>query len=402
MSNAVSTTVRRWLVPAAAALAVIGGGVAIGLVTNAADPVRAPRSAQELLVGLQTAEVDGLQGTVTLRADLGLPMPVPSLGSAAIGSLASGTHTLRVWYADPGQARIALIGRDSETDLITNGQEVWLWSSTEQSAVHAPLPEGGLAGLLGGGMFGDALPGAARASLPTDAPMLPGLTGLDPDMVARMVLTVLEQFETDVTTDNTATVAGRDAYELTIAPRDPRSLIKAIVIAIDAETDLPLRLAVLARDGGAPAFEVAFTELSLTRPDPAQFEFNPPPGTTVIEADEIDLSGALPIPDMLPAPELPGLDESTAPRFALVGSGWTTVLAVRIPDHGPDAGAEEHGLPDLLALLPPVSGDWGSGRVLKTRLFSVLVTDDGRVLAGAVGPDVLYAAAADPAAKLES
>jgi hypothetical protein len=47
----------------------------------------------------------------------------------------------------------------------------------------------------------------------------------------------------------------------------------------------------------------------------------------------------------------------------------------------------------LLALLPRKSGDWGSGSLLSTRLVNVLVTDDGRVLVGAVKPDVLYEAA---------
>src|SRR5690606_32718187 len=151
---------RRWLVPASAALAVVGGGVAIGVVTNAADSALPPRSAEELLVDLQTAHVDGLQGTVTFRADLGLPpLPVPSLGSADLGSLASGTHTLRVWYAHPGQARIALLGRDSETDIITNGTDLWIWSSRERTALHAQLPESGIAGLLGA-LFG-ARPDAA-------------------------------------------------------------------------------------------------------------------------------------------------------------------------------------------------------------------------------------------------
>ena len=48
----------------------------------------------------------------------------------------------------------------------------------------------------------------------------------------------------------------------------------------------------------------------------------------------------------------------------------------------------------MLGSLPQVSGDWGSGRLLTSALFTVLVTDDGRVLGGAVGPDALYAAAA--------
>jgi hypothetical protein len=40
-----------------------------------------------------------------------------------------------------------------------------------------------------------------------------------------------------------------------------------------------------------------------------------------------------------------------------------------------------------------VNGSWGSGRLLRSSLFSVLLTDDGRVLAGLVAPEKLYAAA---------
>jgi len=54
----------------------------------------------------------------------------------------------------------------------------------------------------------------------------------------------------------------------------------------------------------------------------------------------------------------------------------------------------------VLASLPTVKGSWGSGKLLSGTLFSVLLTDDGRLLIGAVGPDQLYQAAADPAARL--
>jgi hypothetical protein len=57
-------------------------------------------------------------------------------------------------------------------------------------------------------------------------------------------------------------------------------------------------------------------------------------------------------------------------------------------------------LQGIVKQLPAVSGSWGSGHVLSGKLFSVLLTDDGRVLVGAVDPSALYQAAADPAAKL--
>jgi hypothetical protein len=45
----------------------------------------------------------------------------------------------------------------------------------------------------------------------------------------------------------------------------------------------------------------------------------------------------------------------------------------------------------LLLATTPVRGSWGSGRLLQTTLYSVLVTSKGQILAGAVSPSVLYA-----------
>jgi hypothetical protein len=45
----------------------------------------------------------------------------------------------------------------------------------------------------------------------------------------------------------------------------------------------------------------------------------------------------------------------------------------------------------LLKAMTPVHGSWGSGRLLQTRLLTVLITSKGQVLAGAVTPALLYA-----------
>jgi len=385
MSMTMSPAVRRWLVPASAALAVIGGGVAIGLITNAADPALPTRSAEELLVDLQTAQVDGLSGTVVARADLGLPpLPTGAPGSAELSALLSGTHTLHVQYASPGQARLRLMGQNSETDIITNGDELWVWSSKDNTATHATLPAGGLLG----GMLGGGLPGAPSADPSSPDGML-GSLGLDPEQLARMVTTFLGPY-TDITTGQT-TVAGRDAYELVLAPKDQASLIDKITFVVDGTEHIPLRFSVHVRGSDAPAIEIGFTEVSFDRPDASQFEFNPPPGATVIEADESHRPGAA---EPSTAPEQhESPDRDGPPPFELFGEGWATVLAVDLGGL-PTGDEAEDGPAAMLALLPKVSGDWGSGTLLSSRLFSVLLTDDGRLFAGAVGPQSLYEAAA--------
>jgi hypothetical protein len=70
------------------------------------------------------------------------------------------------------------------------------------------------------------------------------------------------------------------------------------------------------------------------------------------------------------------------------GTGWTTVFAVR-----PLRSAVKLSASPLLKALPRVAGSWGQGRLFDSALVTVLVTDDGRVFAGAVAPSALYAAA---------
>ena len=364
MSVLSSRPVLRWLIPATAAAAVIGGGAAVATVAGAADPALPERSAAQLLVDLQTARLDGLSGTVVQRADLGLP-PIANLAGLAGGdnllSLASGQHTLRVWYAGPDKTRVSLVGNDAQTDVIRDGEDAWFWNSRSKEATHAKLGSG------------DQHP-----TPPTGFPATP-------QEAADLALKAIEP-STQVTVSRTVQVAGRDAYELSLSPRDTASLIGQISVAIDAEEHVPLRVRVFPPGSDdTPAFEAAFTMVSFDRPDDAQFTFNPPPGTKINEAD------ADAIKDHAQARHEP---PASAERPQVVGSGWTSVVVAKLDK---PAGASAEGAPDVTALLgqlPAVSGSWGSGHLLTTRLATVLVTDDGRIIAGLVTPEKLYEVAA--------
>ncbi|MFB9239914.1 outer membrane lipoprotein carrier protein LolA [Plantactinospora siamensis] len=377
----------RWIVPAAATAVVLGGGAAIGTFAASADPALPPRTAAQLLVDLQTARLDGLSGTVVQRADLGLPS-LPNLGAgqgeADLATLASGTHTLRVWYAGEERQRVALLGTLGETDMIHNGADVWVWASQRNEAVHRTLSE------------------ADRADHESLATGLPST----PQQAAEQALAAVDP-TTEVTVGRTARIAGRDAYELVLGPRDKSSLVGQVRVAIDAKQHVPLRLRVFAKSAQQPVFEVAFTQVDFTRPDAQQFVFNPPAGTKVVTKNAAPEAGAAGKPD--------ARAEAAASRARTVGKGWTTVLVARMdggakPAAGKDAagkdaagkdraGKDGAGTPGadagnqlgaLLNGLPKVSGDWGSGRLFTSKLVTALLTDDGRVLVGAVTPDRLY------------
>ena len=99
-------------------------------------------------------------------------------------------------------------------------------------------------------------------------------------------------------------------------------------------------------------------------------------------------------------PALAKVHGKLAGQVRSFGTGW---LAVRAFPAGGLLGPAVHaanGPPGqglaglLLKAMTPVHGSWGSGRLLSTKLVSVLLTSKGEVLIGAVTPSVLYADAA--------
>ncbi|HWF82780.1 MAG TPA: hypothetical protein VN695_19560 [Streptosporangiaceae bacterium] len=96
---------------------------------------------------------------------------------------------------------------------------------------------------------------------------------------------------------------------------------------------------------------------------------------------------------VLPAgASLPGL--SPSPAKHTLTAGQTPSSLPILPAGAAPAGQVSALARILLNSAAPVRGTWGSGRLLRTNLFSVLITNSGKILIGAVTPDVLYADAA--------
>lgn len=367
----------RWAIPAVALVAVIGAaGAGKVLVANASAGLP-ERSPQQLLMDVAQARVNSLSGTIVQKSDLGLPK-LPEFAGTDLNALVTGTHTAKVWYDGPQHVRLSVQGAGvEEKDAIRNGSDVWLYDSAKKSATHRSLP-------------------ADAAKKPSAAPSVLPSTG--PSSLSGGVAQLFTQLapSTNIDTDGTAKVAGRKAYELVITPKQDDTRVEQIRVAIDGDKHIPLRVQIFAHGSSGPAFEAGFTSVSFAKPDASEFRFNPPAGTTVTEAKpgSLDHSGVAPEQRH---PQRHG-EKGDQPR--IVGTGWTSVVVATGVDTTVPAGttAEQKKASataaKFLDSLPKVHGSWGSGRLVDTKLFSVLITDDGRVLAGAVSPAQLYRAAA--------
>ena len=378
----------RWAVPAGVTALVLGGAV-LGPALSASAEVELPdRSPAQLLTDLQSADVDAFAGTVTYRAELGLPTLPDGMGgehSTGLASLLSGSHDLRVW-ASGDKARVALHGELGEADVVTDGTGVWTWSSDERTATHLVLPEHDAADLEA---HVGPLPGGPTGGLPP----------MTPEQVSDLVLTALEP-TTTLSAGAHGTVAGRPAYELVLTPADAGSLVGSVRISVDAAERVPTRVEVYAAGATDPALAVGFTDLTFAAPDDSVFTFTPPPGATLEEHTLDGSAGGLPAPDDLRALVPDGTDgpaQDAPANGTVVGDGWTAVAVGRVPAV---TGRADGDLGAFVSALPRVRGEWGSGRLLESALFSALLTDDGRLLVGAVDGDRLEAVAGDPAAAL--
>ena len=270
----------------------------------------------------------------------------------------------------PHHFRLAAPQSLSESDVIRDGSTAWLWQSTLNQVTKFTLP---------------AHSAASQPAVPKQP--------LTPQQAAQQVLAAVGP-TTTVSVASNVTVAGQAAYGLVLAPKDARSLVGQIQIDIDGSNGVPLRLQVFARGASSPAFQVGYTDIHFVTPASADLSFTPPPGAKVTQVNMAS-----------------GDRRSTGSAssgVSTIGSGWLTVLKLPssalvpgAPTPGSSAGPGGHGsvgdsagvLRALLASATPVHGAWGSGRLLRTSLVSVLMTDQGSTYVGAVEPSVLYAAA---------
>ncbi|MEJ2578111.1 MAG: hypothetical protein P8Z68_03330 [Kineosporiaceae bacterium] len=334
--------------------------------------------------------------------------------------------TLRMWVDGPDRIRIQVLDLVDETDLVRSGSELWFYSARESLVGHGslPVPTGHRS------PAGQSTGPQAMSPWPLPIPV--------PQLLAP-VLVQLAGPSTALTEGTPVRVAGRPARTLVITPRTSGTLIDRVVVATDADTGFPLRVEVFARGPDDAVLSTEFTSVDLGRPKAERFAFTAPeaarvlpltlPGTGSEADDRTGTPSATPsgTPSSSPTGTPDGTAETSpdaagAPKIRLIGTGWTTVLELTdaaslfgafaggsgtsdgtggttSPNTTPGTSGGSAGCTgtdlDLLGRLTVPAGD---GRALRTTLFSILFTADGRVLLGAVPVDALVAAAAREAA----
>jgi outer membrane lipoprotein-sorting protein len=376
----------RWAVPGTAVAVTAITVAALQIPAAQASPDLPNKTPAQLLASISTdAKVPPMTGTVVETASLGLPqLPQTAGNPTSMTSLLTGSHTMKVYYQDSKHYRLAIPQPSSETDIIANGSTVWLWQSASDSVTE--------------------FTGAGQADAKKAVPQVTQ-TPLTPQQAADQVLAKVGA-TTLVSVQANVMVAGEPSYELVLAPKDSRSLVGKVVIAIDGKYGVPLRVQLYAKGATSPAFQVGYTALQWVAPAPANFSFTPPKGASVDVVNGAKSASGSKSP-------------SNPTGFGSYGKSWLTVVAFPQKDlmqgFGTTAGSSSSSssstgqqniassnnsgvsvssqelLSALLGSAKPVHGTWGSGTLVTTSLISMLMTG-GEVYIGAVQPSVLYAA----------
>lgn len=388
-------------------------GVVAALITAGAItiPVQAsavtlPEVTADELVAMMNPDITGFSGTVEKTTDLGLPalemssmmspemveemaekMPdgfddfIPqliekNLFTEAIAFVA-GTDTIRVFASEEG-FRAQILDPMGQRDIIVTEGEFWAYDSRTQTVTTRSTDY----------RVDDADVEEALQKLSVDM--------TDPRAVAERLLEEAGP-DTTIRVGDDHRIAGRTAYRLIMEPTSDVSLVSSIQVSVDSENGMPLGVRVFSVEQDSPAAEIAFTQVTFDVPDASLFSFTPPPGATVealefpegIEQAIADIEAGVFDEDAAKA-RAEELAEEFAPGTTVtqLGERWESVVAIsKLPEDLPVEMLEMELFQDLLI---QVTG----GQVFSTPLVNVLMTDDGRVFAGAVTIEHLLALAA--------
>lgn len=405
-------SMKRWAPALAVSTVIAVGSFAIPLQASAVD---LPDLTPQQVMLLMDREITGFSGTIVKTSDLGLPalemssmmskdmvkemeekMPdgfdefIPNLieqnAITQAVELISGTHKIRVYASEVGM-RVQVLDRMSQRDVIVNENEMWTYDAKNAIATTAKFED----------KISDAdktkIEADAKASFQEYAAKLQ-LDISNPEAVADYLMKMIGE-TTDVSVGKEHRIAGRSAYQLIAKPKAQNSLIDSVLVSVDSETGMALDVKVYSIEQETPAFQVGFESISFATPDASLFTFTPPAGTTLqtlempaeLEAELATLKkeyeakyASKEITESDFAAKKAELEAKYAdqPKPEMIGEGWESVIYLpAIPKEVPMEMLENELFADLLTQVP-------GGKVFSTPVANVLITDTGKVYAGAV------------------
>ncbi len=412
-----SSKMKKWLPAFVAPATVVALSVAVPMQANAEIDLP-DKTASEILQMMNNDPDMSFSGRVTKVSNLGLPpignmpdvsesmveemeenMPegmeefIPRVTESNMVTdlveIISGTHEARIYVDGPDKLKIQILDPMSERSITVNGDTVWFYDDDKLAAQFMTMDAAELE------TKADQFQAENSAEIEQYIAELPFDIN-NPAEVADYVLAEASEYST-ITVGADQNVAGRAAYELIATPLAAESTVQYVSVAIDAETGMALNVKVVAKGQVEPAMEIGFTSIDYSTPDASIFEFAPSSDVTVTEMEmpeEFTIDGETYTKEELQAEleaskpteaeyeELKAQYEAMENKPVVYENGWATVVEMTLSDEMPVEMFQSE-------LFSEMTMQVDGGQVISTSLVNVLITDDGRVLAGAVNTDYL-------------
>jgi len=235
-------------------------GLLAGLRAMAASAAPEELSDEELLSRVARApdRTPDFSASLTVEQSLVPAQLLEAAGQEEGGFAASGPQTARLWYGAPDRLRAELQGEGGDRIFVQNGERVWAYDGATNTLKTGERP--------------------SEPTTAEDTP--PGPAEID-RMLAELAPT------SELSQGTPVSYAGREAYVLTLSPRDKGStLVDRGTALIDSETYLPLQLALYAEGRPEPVFSWRVSNLDVGPVPAERFDFQVPPGAEVVPFEE--------------------------------------------------------------------------------------------------------------------
>jgi len=262
------------VIAAVVAVAAIAGVVAVagaGQTNNLPQITAGDLLAQMAQQDQKTTDINGdVAWQNSLLGDLSAASSA-GFGDAAAKLPLAGNGTGRVWMS-PAGAKVESQGSSGDQVIVVNAKshEAWMYDGSASTAKHFVFT-------------GNPPAGGQPTTMPSPSMMTP-----------TTIATYLERLAplAKVEVTGQTTIAGRDAYLLSMTPTATDTALGSVQAAIDGKTFVPLQLQVFAKGAKSPVIEFGFTSVSFDAIPASTFDFTPPDGAKVT-TKTTDLSKAM-------------------------------------------------------------------------------------------------------------